>query len=489
MRGIGRRQRAWGARLAAVLVAASPAACAVNPATGERQLTLVSEAREIEMGREYDKQIVAEMGLYPDPALQAYVQELGSRLAAKSERPNLPWTFRVVDDPVVNAFALPGGFIYITRGILAHLGSEAELASVIGHEIGHVTARHSVNQLSRAMVAQVGLGAASILVPQVGEYSQLAGAALGLLFLKYGRDDERQSDELGLRYMRSAGYDPREMAGVFQMLARVSAASGGGRAPEWLSTHPNPENRYERISAQVARLPQDFSGATVGRESYVRRLDGLVYGEDPRQGFFRGSDFLHPELKFRLAFPQGWKTQNGRQAVLAASPQEDALVQLTLSDAGSVEAAAREFAAQQGVRTGSPARTRINGLPAAALAFTATAENGQALEGAVAFIEYGGRVYRIMGYAPQARWPAYDGEVTRAAGSFRELTDAAALAVKPWRLEIVRLDRTMTVEEFARRYPGPVGADRLALINGVGPGATLEAGRMAKRVTGEKLAS
>ena len=470
----------------ALVLAASVGACAVNPATGERQLSLVSEAQEIEMGRQYDQQIVAEMGLHPDASLQAYVQELGSRLAAKSERPHLPWTFRVVDDPVVNAFALPGGYIYITRGILAHLNSEAELAAVIGHEIGHVTARHSVNQLSRAMLAQVGLGAASIFSETVARYSDVANAAMGLLFLKYGRDDERQSDDLGLRYMRAAGYDPREMADVFEMLGRVSAASGGSRTPEWLSTHPNPENRYARITAQVAALPQDFSGTVVGRDEYLRRLDGLVYGEDPRQGFFRGSEFLHPELRFRLRFPDGWQTVNQRQAVLAGSPSEDAIIQLTLSDAVSADAAARGFASRDGIRATAPSPTRINGLRAATVAFAATTRDGRTVEGGAAFIEYDGRVYQILGYTAPGRWSAYSATVSRVVESFAPLTDPAILNVQPMRIEIVRLERAMTIEEFARAYPGPLDAERLALINGVEPGTRLEAGRLVKRVTGSR---
>ncbi|HEX6941037.1 MAG TPA: M48 family metalloprotease [Longimicrobiales bacterium] len=471
------------------VLALAAGACAVNPATGERQLSLVSEAEEIRMGREYDQQIVAEMGLYPDAELQAYVQELGARLAAKSERPDLPWTFRVVDDPVVNAFALPGGFIYITRGILAHLGSEAELAAVIGHEIGHVTARHSVNQMSRAMLAQVGLGAASVFVPQVADYSQVASAALGLLFLKYGRDDERQSDDLGLRYMRAAGYDPREMPGVFAMLGRVSAAAGGGRTPEWLSTHPDPENRFERISAQVAALPQDFRGTVVGRDDYVRRLDGLVFGDDPRQGFFRDGEFLHPELRFRMRFPDGWKTANQRQAVLAASPAQDAVMQLTLVEAASPQAAARAFAAKDGIRSSAPEPRRINGLPAATLTFTTATQDGQMLQGAAAFIEHDGRIYQVLGYAARGRWADYAAELRRAAGSFRPLDDPELLDVEPMRIRVVRLERAMTVEEFARRYPGPVTVEQLALINGVEPGARLEAGRLVKRVTGEAPAS
>src|SRR5947207_90000 len=242
-------------RLAALAVFA--AGCAVNPATGSRQLMLVSESQEIALGRDYDQQVAASIGVYPDSELQRYIQQFGARLAASSERPNLPWSFRVVDDPVVNAFALPGGFIYVTRGILAHLNSEAELAGVVGHEIGHVTARHSASQMSKQQLAQIGLAVGSIASPEFGRYAGVASAGLGVLFLKFSRDDESQADHLGLRYMRRAAYDPREMPHVFEMLTRVSEAQPGGRVPEWLATHPNPENRRERIEQEIAALPRD----------------------------------------------------------------------------------------------------------------------------------------------------------------------------------------------------------------------------------------
>lgn len=464
------------------VLALSAGACAVNPATGERQLMLVGKGQEIEMGREYDQQIVAQMGLYPDADLQTYVQRLGETLASRSERPELPWTFRVVDDPVVNAFALPGGFIYVTRGILAHLNSEAELVGVLGHEIGHVTARHSANQMSRSMLAQLGLGAAAAFVPEVASYSQVASAALGLLFLKYGRDDERQADDLGLRYLRAANYDPREMPEVFEMLARVSAASGGGGTPEWLSTHPDPENRRERIEAQIAELPA--GGQPIDPADYVRRLDGLVYGHDPRQGYFRAGEFLHPEMRFRLRFPADWQTSNQRQAVLAGSPRQDAIIQLTVSEAATADAAARAFAGQQGVDAGGIGRTSFNGLSAVSLEFGAAMQDGQRIAGRAAFIEHGGTVFQLLGYAAASSWPDHRGEVERTIESFRPLTDAALLDVAPMRIETVTLDRSMSVAEFARRYPGPVDADRLALINGVEPGATFEAGRVVKRVVG-----
>ena len=206
--------------------------CSVNPATGKRQLALMSEEQEIAMGKEADAQIPQQLGLYDDRELQDYVAAIGGRLAAESERPHLPWTFRVVDDDVVNAFALPGGFIYVTRGILTHMSDEAELAGVLGHEIGHVTARHSVNQMSKGMLAQIGLGVGSVLSPEIASLAGLAQTGLSLLFLKYGRDDERQADELAFRYGARADYDPRSLIDLFALLERVGATSGGRRAAE-----------------------------------------------------------------------------------------------------------------------------------------------------------------------------------------------------------------------------------------------------------------
>src|SRR5690242_9775926 len=288
-----------------VLAGLAVGSCAVNPATGANQLMLVSEPQEIQMGQQYDSQVVATVGVYPDPVWQRYIQQFGARLAATSERPNLPWTFRVVDDPAVNAFALPGGFVYVTRGLLAHLTNEAELASVVGHEIGHVTARHTAAEMSKQELIGLGLAAGSMVSSQVAKYAGTANQALGILYLKFSRDDESQADELGLRYMRRANFDPRQMPEVFRMLDRLDAAGGGGRLPTWLATHPSPANRVAAISSQIAALPQDFSGTSVNRDAYVHLLDGLVFGTNPRQGYFTGSQFFHPDLRFRLTFPSG----------------------------------------------------------------------------------------------------------------------------------------------------------------------------------------
>src|SRR2546426_6814434 len=396
--------RRWAARLA-MLAGVGAGGCAVNPATGSRQLMLISESQEIAMGRDYDKQVAASIGLDPDSGLQRYMQQFGARLAATSERPNLPWSFRVVDDPVVNAFALPGGYIYVTRGILAHLNSEAELAGVVGHEIGHVTARHSVSQLSKQQLAQIGLAVGAIANPDFERFAGLASAGLGVLFLKYSRDAERQADDLGLRYMRRANYDPREMPHVFEMLTHVSQAQGGGRVPEWLATHPDPENRRGRIEQEVAALPQSFSGAAVNRDPYSRQLDGLVFGTNPRAGYFQGSRFFHPELRFRLTFPEGWTTSNGREAVVAVSPEKDAAVELSVAKERTVDAAASAFLTQRGFTSGYPARTSVGGLPAVSAAFAAATESGT-LRGTALFVEHGGAVYRLRRSPPPPPRPA-----------------------------------------------------------------------------------
>jgi len=458
--------------------------CTVNPATGKRQLTLVSESQELQMGRQYDRQMVAELGLYPDDALQQYVQQLGRKLASRSERPDLQWQFRVVDDSTVNAFALPGGYVYITRGILAHLNSEAELAAILGHEIGHVTARHSVSQISKQQLAGAVLGVGAIAAPEVmRDYGELAQVAGGLVFLKFSRDDERQADELGLRYLDRAGYDPRPMIEVFGMLQRVSAAAGGQRLPGWRSTHPAPENREAWARQAVASLGGDLSGRPVGREEYLSRLDGLVFGEDPRQGYFEGGRFFHPGLGFRMAFPEGWKAHNTREAVQAVAPGSDGAVTLTLATQPTTREALEAFLGQEGLSRTDAGVGEVHALPTAGAGFRAETTQGN-LAGVVAFVELGGRVFRLLGYAPEARWSEHATAVRAALQSFDRLTDPAALDVQPRRIRIVHPEQALSVGMLGSRYDASVDADTLALINDLDPGVRLEAGRGYKVVTG-----
>lgn len=460
--------------------------CSTNPATGKKQFNLISESQEINIGKEADAEIVASMGLYPDDSMQKYIQNFGRKLAAASERPELPWTFRLIDDPVVNAFALPGGYIYVTRGILSHLANEAELAGVVGHEIGHVTAQHSVTQMSRQQIAQIGLVAGMIIKPELQQYSQLASMGLGLMFLKFSRDNESEADDLGLRYMQRVNYDVREMPGVFEMLSRVSSASGGGRMPEWLATHPDPENRKERIASQADAVKGGKANAMVNRDQYMSLLDNMVFGLNPREGFFRGNTFYQPDLKIRYEFPQGWKYINQKQAVIGVSKEQDAIVQITLVKQQSTEAAAREFFSQQGVNSSQVRSEQINGMTATSGVFAAQTEQG-ALQGTASFVSYNGNVYQILGYTGQQQWSQYQGPISSSIRSFDKLTDPKLLNVQPMRLKVVTLDRPMTIEQFAQQYGSPVSVETLALINRVDKGTQMRAGQKVKRVVGEKF--
>lgn len=482
MRGapVRRATRRWAAMLAAGVMVI---ACARNPVTGERELALISESQEIEMGRQAAQEAEQSLGLVEDQALQSYVQQIGAALAAKSERPQLPWRFRVVDDPTPNAFALPGGFIYITRGMVTLMDSEAELASVLGHEIGHVTARHSVSQISRAQVAQLGLGIGMIFSDELARFGDLASTGLQLLFLKYGRDDERQADDLGFRYALQQGYDVREMADVFAALQRVGEASGQSPLPTWMSSHPDPGERVSRTQQRVQALPPGALDTTeVEHAQYLARVDGLVYGANPRNGFFRGTTFYHPDLRFRIDFPNGWRAQNLPTAVVGVSPNNDAALELTLAQASSPAAANSAFVNQQGIAVGQSSQQMVNGIPTVASTFQAQTEQG-VLQGLAAFFEHGGRVYQVIGYAPAQRYPSYDAVVRGALGSFAPVSDPAILNAQPNRVDIVQIQQSMTLQEFNQRYPSAVSIDELALINQVsGPTATLPSGTRVKQV-------
>jgi predicted Zn-dependent protease len=456
--------------------------CSLNPATGGRQLILIGEEQEMAMGREAHEDIVATMGVYPDDAVQDYVDRLGKELAALSERPSLPWTFTVIDDPVVNAFALPGGFIYVTRGILTHLNSEAELVSVLGHEIGHVTARHSVSRMSKAQLANLGLGIGMVVSPEFRHFGDLAQQSLELLFLKFSRDDERQADDLGLRYTVRGGWDAREMPKVFAVLKRVSEVAGAGRLPNWLATHPDPEARQERIGSALAAVESGFAGARIERSGFLARVDGMVFGENPREGFFEGSAFLHPDLEFRLDFPEGWRFQNQKQSVGGLAPNEDAVAMLTLDREADVAKAARAFSEQEGVRAGRVERGRIHGLPAARVDFEVPREQGSGLRGQVAFARYGDNTYRLLGYTLSEKWGTYRQPIDRFIRSFRRLQDRRALSVQPARVRIVEPRTDLTLQRFQTRFPSTVPLETVGLINHVAADGVLKGGQEAKQV-------
>lgn len=480
---VRRRRAAHVYRVLPFALVLAVSTCARNPVTGRRELSLVSESQEIAMGRQGAQAVVASMGLVPDSGLQQYVSALGTRMAKASERPGLPWVFGVIDDPLVNAFALPGGPVFITRGILTHMNSEAQLASVLGHEIGHITAKHSVSQMSQAQLAQLGLGVAMIVKPELAQFGNLASQGLGLLFLKFGRDDELQSDQLGFRYMVQAGYHPSEMAEMFRTLQRQGGGASEGSIPEWLSTHPDPGNRVENTLQRIASttLP---TGLSIDRDRFLQATEGLVFGDNPRQGFFQGGVFLHPDLRFRMDFPNGWRTLNQASQVAGISPEQDAVIVLTLAGQAAPASALQQFLSQQGIQPRGTSGASINGLPAASASFLAQTEQG-VIGGWIAFIQHAGTTFQLLGYTPQQRLTMYDNVLRQSVGSFRTLTDPAALNVKPARVRLVRLPRPMTLTEFNQAYPSTIPLDQLALANGVEPTTRLAAGMLVKRVVVE----
>jgi predicted Zn-dependent protease len=341
--------------------------------------------------------------------------------------------------------------------------------------------------MSRQQVAAIGLGVGSVLSPAIARYGQVAGVGLGLMFLKYGRDDETQSDELGFRYALAAGYDTRQMINVFQMLQRTEQLGGGGRLPEWQSTHPDPGNRVATVQALVAASPQNLAGLNVGGAEFLRQIDGMVYGVNPRAGFFRGSLFLHPDLKFVFRFPDGWTTHNAADAVAAMSPDQTALIELRGAQ-GSAAEAARVFFSQEGMTTGRQSRGTIHGNPVVSAEFTASDGQGGSVRGIAAFVEYGAATWRTLTYTTAARYEAWKPAFQQSINSFDRLTDPVALAVQPMRLRIESVPRAMTLSQFQAQLPSSIPLAELAIINGIPESVQLYAGQSIKRVIGTATA-
>lgn len=446
-------------------------ACATNPVTGKRELALMSEAQELQLGLQGDAEVRQEMGLYDDPALQKYVQEIGARLATTSERPGLPWKFGVVDVAAVNAFALPGGYIYVTRGILPYLENESELAGVIGHEIGHVTARHSVQQYTRATLGQVTLAGVGLLSREARAFGNAASTGFGLLLLKYGRDDEIQADALGVRYASRAGWDPRGVPALLTTLGRLDPGRDKRGVPNWLETHPQPAARVSDVEPVVRRVEAGTQGGrrAVNREDYLRRIDGVLFGDNPREGIVRGAEFLHADLRFAVAFPSGWEVSNGKAQVVAARSDGRAAVLLQLVP-NRERAGLRELAVAGMQRSGfalaEGERARVNGLDA----FVGTYQGAMQGVGEVylraAHIALREQVYLVAGLVPAAAGTGAFRTFDATIRSFRELSRAEADAIRPNRVALYVVRTGDTWEAIARRGSGNVAPRTLAVMNG-----------------------
>jgi predicted Zn-dependent protease len=475
-------------RAAIVSAIAIVIGCATNPATGRRQVILVSEAQEIEIGRESDAQIRREMGVYSDENLQRYVNRIGQSLARTSHRPSLPWTFAVVDESAVNAFALPGGKIYVTRGILPFLRDEAELAGVMGHEVGHVDAKHGVDQYSRQLLTEGALVGASVLLPKWRTAISGLGVAAQFVFLKYGRTAELEADRLGVGYASAAGWAPEAMQGVLGTLGRLDEAAGTRRGvPNWALSHPPAADRVAKIQEAVTAAAAG-GGTATNAPQFEQIIDGIVFGDSREKGMIRGSEFVHPVLQFSVRFPDKWEILNGASQVSAGSENEPGAVmilELSKQSTGSVADAARADMADTGFRETGGGPTRINGLDAYVATYEGAIENTP-VAARVAHIRSGDHIYLVAGLATAERFPSADRNFTESIRSFRSLSAAEAARIQPGRVRFHTVQAGDTWESLARRA-GPFGApsaSSLAIMNGSAAGAPPRPGARIRIVVG-----
>jgi len=462
-------------------------ACATNPATGQHEFSLMSEDKEIELGHEQDAQVRKEMGVYGDQALQQYINDVGLKLAQVSERPNLPWHFTVVDTPAINAFALPGGYIYITRGILPFLDDEAQLAGVMGHEIGHVTARHAARQYSRTTASQVGLILGSILVPQAAPMAQLGETGLGLLLLKNSRDDELEADSLGAKYAARAGWDPDGIPQMLTTLGRIEETSDSKGVPNWMQTHPVAEDRVQKVQAAVRDAEQGATKFTTDHDGYLKRIDGLVYGDNPDQGIVRGATFLHGGLRLAIDFPDGWDITNGTSAVVARQPGEKSVVVLepvTHPTGRTLDQVAVLGMERAGFTPMSGGRTTINGLDAFEGTYAGSMQNIGRVTIRAAHVAFDRRVYLVAGVAPQAAYDSVEPLLSKSIDSFRGLTRADAERLQPNKIALYTARAGDTWQTIAARAgTGVVKPTTLAIMNGHAVSDQPRAGERLKIVT------
>jgi predicted Zn-dependent protease len=468
----------WGIWI--LLLAAS--ACAINPVSGRKELMLFSEKQEIAMGQETDRQIRQEFGIYEDKALDEYVERIGMSIVPYTHRPNLQYHFAVLDTPVVNAFAAPGGFVYVTRGILALMNSEAELAAVLGHELGHVAARHSMKQMSGQILAQVGLLLGSVLSKDIRKFAGLASIGMQLLFLKFSRSDEYQADELGILYARRAQYSPGEMLRFFTALENMSGEATSHRIPAFLSTHPMTKDRIARVKALVGS--QDVRLA-VSREAYLRQVDGMIYGENPRQGFVENGVFYHPEMAFQFALPAEWVVDNTLlQVVVGEKEGKAALIlkaEATSQDLDRyLQDQAKGFGQAKLLKAGGEP---VNRLPSRHSYFQVPQEQGEPLAVRISCIRKDKTVFTFIAMCAYAAADMYQPILERAILSFRGLDDPRFLNRGPRRLSLLRPDGRRTFQTLLT----DAGVDRklwkqLSVFNSLRLEAIPETGQLVKFV-------
>lgn len=467
--------------------------CAKNPVTGKNDFMLMSKGQEVAMGQQSDPEIVAFFGLYENEPLQRFIKEKGQQMAGISHRKDLKYEFKIVDSPVVNAFAVPGGFVYFTRGIMAHFNNEAEFAGVLGHEIGHITARHSAKQYSNAMLGQIGLVAGSVISPQFAQFADAAQSGLQLLFLKFGRDAESQSDKLGVEYSTKIGYDAQEMAEFFKTLARLRDQGGSEEVPTFLSTHPDPADRENKVGklAEEWKRKEGVTDLKVNRDSYLKLIDGLVYGEDPKQGFVENNVFYHPVLKFQFSIPALWSLQNTPQQVQMAPKDGRAVMMLSLAQGNSLENAAEGVLQKYKLKAVDSKRETVNGLPAIVLiADQQPPQQGQqqqqqgqkpSMRTLMYFIQYGENIYNLIGATSQADFNSYMQLFQSTMGSFSILSDQSKLNKQAERVQVKTVSKEGTLSQaLSNLNVKQTRMEELAILNGMTLNDKVERGMLIK---------
>jgi len=474
-----------------LIAAAAIFGCSVNPVTGKKEIVFMSQEKEIALGAESHPSIVATMGLYEDKKLQAFINEKGKAMAAISHRPDLPYQFYIVDSPVVNAFAVPGGYVYFTRGIMAHFNNEAEFAGVLGHEIGHITARHSARQQTSQILGQGALMAGMILSPQVRAMGESAVQGLQMLMLSYSRAHETESDEIGVTYSSKIGYDAKEMAQFFGTLKRLSDKSGQA-IPTFQSTHPDPGDRHDKVERLAETYQSNNPGNySVNRDGYLKMINGIIYGNDPRQGFVENNAFYHPELKFQFPVPKGWQYENSPIQFQMAPSDGKSLMMLTLGSGNTLEEAAQNIVKQYNFKVLENTKQTINGNPALVMISQQQAEQQQGqttaqdpkttVQIATWIIQYGGSMYVLQGMAYQNDFNSHFNTFKSVAGGFRSLTDQSKLNRKPERIIIKTVDRDGTFQQAMQALQMPSNRmEELGILNGMNPNDRVTRGMQIK---------
>lgn len=469
-------------------------ACVTNPATGRRDLIFMSSQDEAAIGREEAAKVAREMGIVDDPGLTAYVSAVGQRVAQYSPRQDVTYRFQIVDMPEPNAFALPGGYVYVSRGLLAITNSEDELANVIGHEIAHVAARHAAQRQARAVpvgiLTALGTIAAGVIgggqaAQAVGQMGQTAGAGL---IASYGRDQEHEADRLGQDYAARAGAEPSAMSDFLRTLERATAQERGEkRNPSFLDTHPSTPERVAltESNARSLRAKAPPTDVASGRDALLDELDGLVVGQNAEEGVVDGSRLRHPGLGFQIRYPEGWQILNARSAVLATAPGREAALVLELdAPARSPRDAALRFAQQNNLQVAEAGAVQLGSLDGYRTLAVIPSQRGP-MAADITFIAFRGQTYRLTGLANGNTYRGWQGAFASVARSFRELTPRELGDIREQRLRIVPAKGGETLERLVSRTKSSWKASEVAVANALPENVRLAEGQRLKIAVSE----